>query len=459
MPGEARAFRGKMITGMARPKSAAGPHPTTVLLRLSVFLGATAGFTLGLTLLWAVALQRAGDLPWAALVQAHGQVQIVGFVGLFVLGTAAQLLPGFLSRPLTHQQAITRGGYLIASALLLRAVAQPLDPSAARAAGLWLSALAEAGGVGLCLFSYASLVRQTIQPPDLWRYLALTGFGFLALSVALNILAVAFLAAGQSVVPEAVDAALVHLELAGFVVFLTFAVSRKILPRFLLLQTPNDGRIRLGAACYLLGVISIAVGWLLGALWPASAVGGDLRIVGAWPQLIGVLLYLDGLNLYRAPVRPSGAPNVTDPARRWIRVAFAWLAIANALTTLWATRALLGGPAPSFFEITAERHALAQGFILTLIIAYASRILPGYSAWAIQRPRIIETIVALVTAGAALRVIGEVVASWPASAGEAIAGVGGTLGVAGFLLFAAFLAKMIGHAPRATGKTPTAVSQ
>lgn len=447
-----------MITGMARPKTAAGPHPTTVLLRLSVFLGATAGFTLGLTLLWAVALGRAADLSWPALVQAHGQVQVIGFVGLFVLGTAAQLLPGFLSRPLTHPQSIIWGGYLIGSALLVRAVAQPLDPGLARAIGLWLSALAEAGGVGLCLYSYADLVRRTIQPTDLWRHLAMIGFGFLALSVALNVVAAAILAAGRPVVPETLDAALVHLEISGFIVFLTFAVSRKILPRFLLLQTPSDGRIRLGAACYLLGVVSIAAGWLLGTLSPSAPLSIDLRIAGAWPQLIGVLLYLDGLNLYRAPVRPSGAPNVTDPARRWIRLAFAWLVIANALTALWATRALLGGPAASFFEITAERHALAQGFILTLIIAYGSRILPGYSAWAIVHPRTTESIVALVTAGAALRVVGEIVASWPASAGEAIAGVGGTLAVAGFLLFAAFLAKTVGHAPRATGKTPTTVS-
>jgi hypothetical protein len=270
---------------------------------------------------------------------------------------------------------------------------------------------------------------------------------------------VALLATGESVVPETVDAALVHLELSGFVVFLTFAVSRKILPRFLLLQAPNDTRLGLGAACYLLGVISLAVGWLLGAFWPASALGGDLRGVGAWPQLIGVVLYLDGLNLYRRPVRPSGAPNVTDPARRWIRLAFAWLVIANALAALWATRTLLGGPPVSFFEITAERHALAQGFILTIIVAYGSRILPGYSAWAIQHPRTIEAIVALVTAGAALRVIGEVAASWPLPAGEAIAGVGGTLAVTGFLLFAAFLARTVGHAPRVTGKAPTAVSQ
>jgi hypothetical protein len=282
------------------------------------------------------------------------------------------------------------------------------------------------------------------------------GFGFLALGVAFNVAATAFLTAGQAVVPAAFDAALVHLELAGFVVFLVYAVSRKILPRFLLLQAPSDRHVGLGAGCYLIGVILVTAGWLLSAL-PSLAQLADVgRAVGAWLQLIGVLLYLDGLKLYRTPTRPSGAPGVTDPARRWIRLAFGWLVVANLLATFWATRALLQGSPPGFFEISAERHALAQGFILTIVVAYGSRILPGFSAWATQTPRPVEAMIALITTGALLRVVGEVAATWLQTVGEPIAGVGGTLGVLGFLLFAFFLAKTIGHLPKAPGKAPTA---
>lgn len=437
---------------MIRHAPSTGPHPTTVLLRLSMLLGATAGFTLGLVLLGAIVLGRAADLPWAALVQVHGQVQVVGFVGLFVLGTAAQLLPGFLARPLTRRSLVIRGGSLVASALLLRAVAQPLDPSLLRSAGLWLSAIAEAGGVGLCLFSYADLVRRTIQPPELWRYLAMIGFGFLALSIVLNLAATALLTTGRAVVPDPLDAALVHLELAGFVVFVVFGVSRKILPRFLLLQPPRDAWLRRGAGCYLVGVFLVSAGDLLGALPTAAPLGRDLQIAGAWPQLVGVLLFLHGLNLFRPPARPSGAPNVTDPARRWLRLAFGWLVIANGLAAFWATRAVLGGSLATFFETTATRHALAQGFVLTIIVALGSRILPSYSAWAIQRPRLIEALIGTITVGAALRVAGELATAWFGPVGETVAGAGGALGIVGFGVFAVALATTIGRpvvAPRA----------
>jgi uncharacterized protein involved in response to NO len=429
----------------ARPAPFAGAHPTTLLLRLSVLLGATAGFSLGLTLLGALALGRTADLPWAALVQVHGQVQLIGFVGLFVLGTAAQLLPGFLARPLVHRGQVQWGGTLIAVALLLRAVAQPLEPSLLRAAALWLAAGGELGGVGLCLYSYAALVRHTLQPPELWRHLALVGFACLGLSVLLNLAATAALVGGPMLVPEPLDDALVQLELNGFVGFVVLGVSRKLLPRFLLLSPPRDGWLRAGAGAYLAGVLLVSGGDLLGGLPATVALGRGGVIAGAGAQLVGVLLFVVGLNLYRSPTRPSGAPQVTEPARRWVRFAYGWLVLASLLAAGWATRALLGGSLANFFEETATRHAFAQGFVLTILIALGSRILPGYAAWAIRHPWWVEATIAAVTSGAALRVAGELATAGGVPLGETVAGGGGALGVLGFAVFAVALLSTVGR--------------
>ncbi|MGH2458766.1 MAG: NnrS family protein [Chloroflexota bacterium] len=420
----------------ARAVTATGPHPTAVLIRLSVALGATAGFSLGLVLLGAVALGNTASLPWASLVQVHGQVQVIGFVGLFIFGTAAQLLPGFLSRPLTHRRPIVYGGSLVAIGLIARAIAQPLDPGTIRSLVLVLSALGEATGIGLCLFSFQDLARRSIQPPDLWRSFAGIGFAFLVVSQVLNVVAVASLIGGRSVVPASLDAAIVQVELWGFVTFLTLGVSRKILPRFLLLPAPDDGRLRWGVGLYLIGVILVVAGWLLQGVTPVASLGNVVRAIGAWPQLIGVVLYVEALRLYRPATRPSGAPGVTEPARRWLRIAFGWLVIANALGAVWATRLLFGGPLAGFFEQTAERHALAQGFVMLIIVAYSARILPGFSAWAIAHPRFVEALVALITGGAALRVIGELAVTPIGATAELVAGLGGTLAVIAFLGFA-----------------------
>lgn len=434
---------------LARRAAIDQPHPSTILLRLSLLLGALAGFSLGLALLLGEVTGLTTLIPWVALTQVHGQIQLIGFVGLFILGTAAQLLPGFLSRPLSPalRTRLIWGGYVVAASLLMRAIAQPISPSPFRSGVLWLAAVGEVVGIGLGVTSYAALARQSIQPAEVWRTLVAIGFGFLIASVGLNLIATTTLTAGLTIVPVALDSAVVKVELWGFVILIAYGVSRKILPRFLLLPPPNDQLIRIGALSYASGVVVISIGWLFQTIPQLQRLGLDARALGTWPQLLGVVLYLIGLRLYQKPVRPSGAPNVTDPARRWLRIAFAWLLLASGLAALWGIRWLLGGAEASFFELTAQRHALAQGFILSILVAYGARILPGFSAWAIRHPNVIEWIFGCITAGAGLRVIGELGTPMLGEPAEIVAALGGTLGVIGFLAFAFFLARALGQAP------------
>ncbi len=437
----------------SRVKPAGGPHPTPVLLRLSALLSAVAGFALGFVLLAAIALGQAGALPFAALAQAHGQVQALGFVGLFVLGTAAQLLPGFLATPLVHRHAIVGGGFLLALGLGARVVGQPLALGLPRDLLLAVSALSETSGIVLCLFGFADLPRRSIQPPDLWRSLTLLGFGFLVLSLALNLVAVGTLIAGEAVVSTPLDAALVEAELGGFATLLTFAVARKILPRFLLLPSPHDRWIKLGVFVYGLGVALLVGAGLIGAIDP-RAWSAEVRSGGAWLKLLGTAFVLGGLKLFGAPTRPSGAPEVTESARRWLRLAFGWLVVASALAALAETRALLVGSTPDYFALSAARHALGQGFLLTLIVALGARILPGFSAWAIVHPREVELLVSSVSLGAALRVAGELGLSFHLVAGPALAAAGGAVGLGGFLGFAVTLTVTVGRPPGRRSQPP-----
>ena len=424
-------------TTTRRPRdSTAGAHPSQILLRLSLILGIFAGFSLGVILLLAQETGRAGLLPWTALTQIHGQIQVVGFAGLFILGTAAQLLPGFLSSSLKNRSRIVAGGVLVAVGLVLRAIFQVSEPTAWRTAGLALSALGELAGVALCLWEYAQLARRSIQPRDTWQKIVVAGFGFLLLSLVLNGIAVANLIAGMQVVPWNLDAAIVQLELWGFVVCMVFGVSRKILPRFLLLSAPNDRGIGVGIVIYAVGVVLVATGWLSSGLSGAQRMGNDFQLAGAAFQLAGVVAVVWYLRLLGRATRPSGAPAVTEPFRRWVTIAFGWLLVASTLPSIWAVRAALGGMEPSFFEITAERHALAQGFLLSIIVAYGARILPGYSAWAIRHPRLIELTFACVSIGALLRVLGELGTGAGLPYVPTLAEAGGILGTIGFLLFA-----------------------
>src|SRR5918912_760884 len=95
--------------------------------------------------------------------------------------------------------------------------------------------------------------------------------------------------------------------------------------------------------------------------------GGSPR-AWSWPwpamtlaQLAGACLYVAALRLYEMPVRPSGMPHVTDPTRRWARLAFALMLVAAAadfgLAAAEAASLAAGRPAaPALTDLSAARH-------------------------------------------------------------------------------------------------------
>ena len=87
------------------PRREHAPHydaPYRLFIAASLALGIGGGFLLSLLL----PLARTLDWNWGSrsggpsLVQVHGQLQLIGFGGLFVMGMALRLMPRVSGRPL-----------------------------------------------------------------------------------------------------------------------------------------------------------------------------------------------------------------------------------------------------------------------------------------------------------------------------------------------------------------------
>ena len=141
----------------------------------------------------------------------------------------------------------------------------------------------------------------------------------------------------------------------------------------------------------------------------------------------------------------------TSPTRRWVRAAFAFLLLGLALNAGLFAREVLFGIPPSFTELSAARHAVAQGFILPMMASMAARLLPIYSADVLKRRWLIELIVDLLLAGALIRVVAEVVGGYELVTGPLVA-LGGTISILAFIGFAAGMWSSLGRLPRATGQ-------
>jgi hypothetical protein len=426
-------------------------HPYSLLVRVSLGLALVGGFALGLYLVLGFAFGIPLPSSTPALMQVHGQVQALGFVALFIVAVGVQLFPRFHATTLDRPHLVALGGLALAAGVVLRAVAQPAPPSAVRGVALVASALLALGGVLLAVYAFGRVVRRGVERPRRGRaLLPAIMAGSLLAALVLNVAAAVGLAVGGTVVPFSQNEALLHLELWGFASTMVLAVAGRIYPRFLLLQPTREHLVPAALALWGLGSLGVPLAWLLAGEQPA------IRVVGAAAQLAGATLYVCALRLYEAPIRASRAPYVTDPTRTWARVAFAFLLAAAATNLTLALHEALGGQAAAT-RLSAARHALAQGFLLPVIVYMAARILPGYSAHMLHRPRLLAGLVWTLFVGALLRSGAELVGGYGAGWGLLVA-LGGLLGTGAFFVFAVGLWRATGREPQARSAAGSSVA-
>ncbi|MGH2345905.1 MAG: hypothetical protein ACRDG4_11805, partial [Chloroflexota bacterium] len=132
----------------------------------SVALALTAGFGLGAGLMAAEASHLSIGLWWLAAAQAHGHVQVFGWIGLMVIGVAIHVLPRLRGAPLGHVAVVRVLFLLLVVGLIGRAVTQPLfaaadaGPGRAVLGGILIgSGGLEAAGATLLVWIWASILR------------------------------------------------------------------------------------------------------------------------------------------------------------------------------------------------------------------------------------------------------------------------------------------------------------
>src|SRR5581483_10963161 len=95
-----------------------GPYATT--MRLALGLAILPGLGTGLLLVLVAGAHLPLAIAWPQLAQAHGQIQTLGFVVVFITSVGLQLFPRFLGAPLEQANRATVGAILITVALVAR---------------------------------------------------------------------------------------------------------------------------------------------------------------------------------------------------------------------------------------------------------------------------------------------------------------------------------------------------
>jgi hypothetical protein len=385
--------------------------PYRTFIAASLALGIGGGFLLALLLPLAAALEWDWGTRWQALAQVHGQLQLLGFAGLFVMGMSLRLMPRFSGRMFPLPRLVPALVPLIAGSLVLRAVAQPASDSLLRDAALLASALLlVVGAVAYATIICGTLVHRDSKAEATGYFFVLGALAYVA-GAAINLLQVIDMTRdGLAFAPLGRQPAMVFAQQFGFIMLISGGVVTRAVPTLTGRPRADLGG-RITACALAAGVSTFVAARLYGSeksITPASMRledAGLILMACGWLSVV----WLSGA-LRPSADRVAAASHVQF---QLVRSALGWLAFSGLLTLWYASRAFLDAAALDAYQLDAIRHALTVGVLTMLIMGMAMLIVPEFAGRRLQHPNegwIAVAILVALNASAMLRV-------WPALEG------------------------------------------
>ncbi len=414
-------------------------EPYQYFLKASLLLAMTIGWLLGAIELSAIAFHDASPslaarLISPALFQVHGQSQILGWVGLFIMGISYQVVPR-QRRVAIHASTMAYVVLaLMVAGIVLRAISQPLAAASVLFRGLTvLSALLELAGLGLFMGGLIKgrVMADSIQGPERFSRAALQWF---AVALLINLGTTVYLALqAGSVVPDWLDRPLIVVELFGFVTSMIFGVNARNLPLFM--------RVRPASSDDLLAVLrllppSVALCAAGQAVSAISLGGGRMMAAAGWAGLLVIAgLYVRAVGLLGPRTRQIVTAGESGWYEAYVVGAYAWLGLGLLLELLTSLAQLgrLGLPAEDLF--LAGLHAVTIGFISMMIMGMAARIVPAFAATRLHSRSLFVLTWWCLMLGTLLRVPAQALYSSTGGAIGPLLGLSGIVQLAGMMLF------------------------
>ncbi len=398
-------FAAKRTGAVSLPLVDERPKQPFETYRLAIFTSLALALAGGLPLAVLVALGGGRDVGlgvrWAPLIQAHGHLQLVGFVGIFIAGLAYHVLPRFKNTELRLPGLAIASIGLLAGGVVLRTVTQPWADSGFVGALFAASAVMELSGA-LALFAVVVWTLKSAPQKNYDRFLLAAVAWFAAASL-MNLVVVAEVVSdGVTTVAASRGTPLLQMYIFGFITLFILGVSIRVLPHFVSLRPP---RVRFLTPVLLL--FNIALLARVGSGWLAAYAGWSnpewLQTGAVYGMGAAVLLFVFALNLHRPAVRAEdSAP--AGGHERLIRVAYFWLVVAFAIEAWYASKGLAGDFRPDFLEQGAARHALAIGFVTQMIFGVGARALPAFAGKSLYSPRLLGLTWVLINIAVIMRV-------------------------------------------------------
>jgi uncharacterized protein involved in response to NO len=380
------------------PERQAGRFLAAFILT-GLFFVLLPGTLLGVLNLLTIAGERTGGGASTAWIQAHGQAQLLGWVGTFILGISLYVLPKLMGR-------FVRNITLVWITWAIWTAGVGWRWWVGVSGNSWRLGLIASSILELTAFLLAQYIlwfdrperddkqsnKEKSFPGDIGSWLGVAGFGAFVIALALNV-AIAIEVARTSTGPEyppLADKIFLILALWGFAIPIAWGYSTRFVTIFAGLEKPKQIAARWLAA----GVAVIVLGALLGRFLVVSIVAALTAAAAVW-----------ALRIFRPSEREPKRIGVYRHYPIFLRFAYMWLLIGAML-------GIAAELAPAFSGLGgASRHALTVGFLATLIFCVAPLILPSFlGGRELRSTTLMGASLWILTVGCALRVSSEALA-------------------------------------------------
>jgi hypothetical protein len=340
-----------------------------------ILLALTAGATWGAWLLWTIAWSGSFRSLSLSSINAHGEAQIFGWVGLFIMGFAYQAFPRLWQTRLAAPRLAARAFVLMIAGLIVRTIA-----IATGEAGSLTPAIALIGGalqvVAVLIFTGQVLTTLVRSGAKLEPYIGfvVAALAWFVLSSAVSIwhtwntmtvgspgALIWYVATYQSPLRD--------LQIHGLALFMILGVSLRMLPALYDVPRVADRRAWRALTLLIAAVLGEVALFLL-ARWTGH------RGFAACLTLPRAMLAI-GCAMIVLPWQPWRPFPVHDRSAKFARAAYAWLAVSLLMLLLAPAYQSLAAPRGVSFSHAyhgAIRHAITVGFISLMIMGFASKV-------------------------------------------------------------------------------------
>ena len=416
------------VVRQARPAAHAAPR-TTVVQSPWVFaawmgIGALVAVLAGLVLGGLAGAEIGIDKGrWTQAVEAHGRLQLFGFVATFVVALGLEFLPRLNQRPLLPRYIRAGVPGLIVAGSLLGAGAQFWHEEAS-----WLAipsgAMLTAGAVAFALVAWRIPLPRPlrIDPQPLFvRFAAL----WLVAAAAQSAWALAN--ATEGVVPTIDSQLAIETFLRGFIILTITGIGLRAFVGHL-----NLNPIAPRQQVVLLGLVNLSlVAWLAGE--GAGPLAGWSWLVRAADVAYGLTLLLLVREFQLLPRLTRGPRH---PRYEWF-IPVAWLGLLVYAVMLVGANLFFGDERLNLYQEGALRHTFILGFMAPLMAAMAHIVLARFATGRVHWEPALNMAFVLVMVSWPMRVIPALGDGAPSALERTSLGLSGVVLMCGLGLVAA----------------------